>query len=208
MYVLTKDNFVFYGPNQWNPKLIQSYIEDDFELEMIIDQMAPESNTDLGNGITAYKIGEVQIPEYNTKIQRLEGPFYTFSDTATQSFTVVDKNIDFVKQDLLALVANARWEKEISGVEVTVQNTAVKVTTQRGDRDIFLQALQGGVDNTVWKLADTNNSTVWLTLSLADLQTIVNAIKQHIIDSFDWEKAKADEIAACQTLDELDKVEV
>lgn len=209
MYILVKDNQVFYGPNQWNPKLIESYIEDDFEIEKTVPQTAPASGTDLGDGITVYKIFNVVIPEHNPKIHRLEGPFYSFeNDTATQSFTVMDKDIGLVKQELKAIVADNRWKKEISGVEATVQGTVLKLTTQRGERDIYLQALQSGIENVEWKLVDSNNQTVWLTLSLADLQTIVNAIVGHIQSAFTWEKTTCEAIDNSSTLAELDLIDL
>lgn len=208
MYILVKDNQVFYGPNQWNPKLIQSYIEDDFEIEKTVPQTVPASGTDLGDGITVYKIFNTIIPEHNPKIHRLEGPFYSFeNDTTTQSFTIVDKELDQVRQELKAIVANSRWTKEISGVEATVQGTVLKLTTQRGERDIYLQALQSGVV-TEWKLVGANNETVWLTLPVTDLQIVVNAIVGHIQSAFSWEKTTCEAIDNSSTLSELDLIDL
>lgn len=208
-YILVKDNHVFAGPNLWNPKLFESYIEDEFEITTTLPSSAPDNNTDLGNDITVYVLTDIQYPEYNAKIQKLNGPFYTFQDgNATQSFIVVDKSIDEVKSELLPIVAENRWKKEIAGVEVTVQSTVLKVTTQRGERDIFLQALQSGIDNAGWKLSGADGSTVWLTLSLAELQTIVGAIIAHIQSQFDWEKSTVLSIEACTTLAELDQIDL
>lgn len=204
MFVLAKDNFVFYGPNKWNQKLIKSYIEDDFDIVMNVPIDPPVSGTDIGNGIKNYLVTETQIPDYNPRIQYLHGPFYNF-DTgfAVQSFTPLDKKIEDVKGDMLGILAESRWKKEISGIVLNIQGNNIKITTNRGDRDIFLQALQSNVDGTSWKLQLETGENIWLNLSLSDLGNIVNGIKNHIQGSFDWERNKGDEINNATTLQQL-----
>lgn len=209
MYILQKDNFTFYGPNAWNPKLIESYIYDDFEIEMTIPQMEPATCTDIGHGIMIYKVIRTDVPEHNSKIQKLDGPFYTIEDIyAVQSFVPVDKDIDHVKSELIPFVADSRWKKEISGVEATIQGTVLNLTTQRGDRDIYLQALLGGIDGSKWKLVAATGETVWMNLSLVELKSIVDAIIGHIQTAFNWEDATVDQINACTTLTELDAIDL
>lgn len=208
MYILQKDNQTFYGPNLWNPKLIQSYIYDDFELEVTVPQVAPESGSDIGNEIFAYKVNRTEVPNHNTKIQKTHGPFYTIENNeAVVSYEIIDRTLDEVKQELLAQVADNRWKKEVSGATVTIQGYPLKVTTSRGERDIYLQALQNVLDNQTWKLQTIENVTVWLTLSLSDLQLIVNAIIAHIQSAFDWEKTISMAIANSSTLAELDAID-
>jgi hypothetical protein len=209
MYILQKDSFTFYGPNQWNPKLIESYIEDDFEIEMVISQTEPVSGTSIGNGIMAYKVIRTDYPEYNTKTQKLDGPFYTIEgDFAVQSFTAINKDIEHVKSELKSIVADSRWKKEVSGVEATIQGNVLNLTTQRGDRDIYLQALLGGIDGSKWKLVLATGETVWLNLSLAELKTIVDAIIGHIQTAFSWEDTTVNQINSSTTLAELDAIDL
>lgn len=209
MYILQKDNQTFYGPNIWNPKLIESYIEDDFEIEMVVPQIAPTSGTNIGHNIFVYTLSNTDIPKYNPKIETPHGPFYRIENNlAIQYYEIIDKQINFVKSELLQKLAENRWKKEISGTIINVQNIDLKITTQRGERDIFLQAVQNNLDNQTWKLFDTNNQPVWLTLSIADLQLIVSSIINHIQSVFDWEKIIAESINNATTLTDLDSIDI
>jgi hypothetical protein len=204
MYILQKNNQTFYGPNRWNPSLISAYIEDDFELEMQISSDAPESGTNIGNDIMVYEVIRTDIPEHNTKIKKLNGPFYTIENNeAIQYFEVIDKSIEEVRSELLAIIANERWNKEVSGIAYTIQNQEIKLDTTRGNRDIYLQALQMGVDGSQWKMTAGTGEIVWLILSLVELQEIVNAINTHVQTVFSWEKLKSDEINQAATLEDL-----
>lgn len=207
MYILQKNNQTFYGPNLWNQKLIESYITDEFEIEMSVSKTAPDTGTNIGNDIFVYKLSSVDKPEYNKKIQKLHGPFYTIVENmAVETYQVIDKDIDYVKSELLSKLADARWKREVAGVEVEIQNTQLRVTTQRGERDIFLQALQSGLDNQNWKMSSASGETVWLTLSPVDLQTVVNAIVTHIQEVFNWENNVSTQISQATTLTELDSI--
>jgi len=204
MYVLVKNNFVFAGPNIWHPKLFTTYIEDDFELTMTLPTIAPTSGTNLGNDIFCYDLININIPVYNEKIQKLDGPFYTFENNiATQTFNVVDKGIDHVKSDLLSQIATTRWEKEIAGVDFTVQGQVVKLSTARNSRDLYQQSLQllQSTDTIMWKF-----DTIWILLTYTELESIVVFIKNYVQSCFAWEKQVADQITACSTLVSLNEV--
>lgn len=208
-YVLVKDNHVFAGPNDWRPSLFKSYIEDDFEIEMELPQVAPLSGTNLGNGIAVYTIDDIQMPAHNPKIQNLSGPYYTFTvNSATQYFTPSDKPIAQVQRELKEIVANSRWKREIAGTSATIQGQELKLTTVRGDRDIFLQALQLGGPDKEWKLTTVSGDSIWLTLTASDLQIIVDAIVSYIQSAFTWEKSVIDQIDTpaidLATLDSID----
>jgi hypothetical protein len=226
MYVLVKDNKVFAGPNDWNISLFQAYIEQDFGLTVTLPTTAPASGTDLGNGIIAYDVVKV-VPSLNSKIQRLDGPFYTFTDIATQTYTVVDKPLPQIKNELTTTIAANRYETEIGGVQVTIQGHSIIINTDRINRNIYLQALQNNKDGVAWKLTEITQvvtppvrptppegappvirpnrssqprlvtSTIWLNLSLAELQTVVTAVADFIQTVFTWEQTTDTVINAC-----------
>ena len=103
-----------------------------------------------------------------------------------------------------SIVADNRWKLETAGVKVTIQGQELSITTARGERDIYLQALQLGSDAKSWKF---DNNT-WLVLSLAELQTIVTAIVTHIQAAFDWENSLITNIDSLNTLAELAALEL
>jgi hypothetical protein len=200
MYILTKDNFVFAGPNVWHPKLFASYIEDDFDLVVTLPVAAPVSGTDLGNGITCYDVTNVIIPEYNAKTQRLDGPFYSFANNvATQTFTVVDKSIEQVQSELLTTLADTRWTKENAGVDFVIQGQTVHLDTARNTKGAYLHAQQTAQGPIEWKFGN-----FWLTVTPAELYDVVQAVTAYVQETFIWEKTLQDQILASTTLAALD----
>jgi hypothetical protein len=207
MYVLAKGDFVFAGPNIWHTRLFESYIEDDYEMIIKLPLDPPTQKTDIGHGIFAYPVVQTQVP-YNPKIEYLHGPFYNFTDEyAEQYHEPLFKNIDIIKNELKVIVANNRYNKEISGTNITIQDHNIILDTNRGSRDIYLQALNVNADSTAWKL-NSDIGVIWLTLSIEELTSIVNSIRNHVQSCFDWEMNKSIEIDACLTPELLNEVEL
>lgn len=206
MYVVTHNDQVLLGPIIWNARMFNSVIEDDTE---IITNILPSDQLrvplDLGDGLMIREHRE-ERPALNPKTQYHNGPFWTFTPTiGTASYVVVDKPIDLVRQELKAVAATARWNKEEAGTKATIQGTEVTVDTKRGSRDIFVQQYlllpEGGTTN--WKFPEG-----WLTLTNADLGACVAAGVAHVQAAFDWEAGIVAQIDAAQTLSELDAIEI
>lgn len=195
-------DFVHLGPMNWRPRLFQSVITDDLE----IDYTLPLSN-DNNEAIIINDIARI-IPvtdvgvtgSYNPKIQQLVGPYYNFFETYAEHYQKVeDKPLDVIRSELKSVIASNRYRYEIMGTSVTIQNQTINVLTTREDRGLYLQAYQLGKDNVNWKFGDT-----FLILSNSDLGIIVNAVVNHIQSAFDWESGKCIEIDSAITLEELD----
>lgn len=207
MYVLVKDDHVFAGPNIWHTRLFESYIEDDFEMIIKLPLDPPTQKMDIGHGIFAYPVVQLQT-DYNPKIEMLHGPLYSYTDEyAEQYYEPVFKPIDLVKSELKAIIADNRWKAEVSGTNIDIQGHNIRLDTNRGSRDIYLQSLQLGVDGNTWKL-DSDNGTVWLQLSLSELTDIVHAVMSHVQNCFNWEQTKVSEIDVCESHELLNGVEL
>jgi hypothetical protein len=200
-YVLVQNNeTVILGPIFWNFRMFQSELRDEFDLEVSIPQ-SNEGVYKINEGFSIIPVEET-VPSHNTKIEQLAGPFYTFTDTlATASYNVVPKSIESVKSELKTIVASNRYGKEVAGTKVTIQGKEISVSTTRGDRDIFLQALQLGADGKNWKFDEG-----FFVLSIAELQSIVGAIVGTVQGAFDWEASKISEIDSAESLEVLDAI--
>ena len=193
MYVVThKQNgneFVILGPVSWKAQFISSVIEDDTE-QVVKLLPSDESKVPFSPcaNVYIYKYSEVK-PQVHTLTGRYDGPFWSFSNgVATGTFTASSKNIDLVRQELKQLVANIRYSKEVSGVKVTIQGVQVTVDTSRDGRNVFVQALSIMGDNETrsWKFPEA-----WLTLTKADLATLVQSGATYIQQQFDWEEEQS-----------------
>lgn len=197
-------NIIHLGPMNYSKNMFKYSLEEDLE---ITDFELPISLTDrLVISEKAEIVPcEVTEPSYNTKIERLNGPYWDYSnpDLAQGSYLVEPKPLLDVQGKLKEVVANNRWKKEIAGIKVTIQENELSISTTRGDRDIYLQALQLGADNKIWKFPEG-----FFTLSLADLQVIVYAIVNHVQTVFDWEAQTVNEIMSTSDLQLLDKMDL
>jgi len=204
-------NFAFVGgtsvhwsPVAWTKRKFENYLKEEFGIEAELPETT-EVAVHVTDTIHILPITDVATPAFNAKIERLAGPFYNFrAEDCDMYYTVEDMPIDAVRNMLIALTADERYKKEVSGTSVVINGVTIPITTARGARDIFGQGLLLGSDGAAWKF----DGDLWVTLSNADLKTIVQAIMAKVQESFDWEKAKKAELDACVTLADLDKVEI
>ncbi len=203
MYVLIHKNRVIVGPMAWNRAMFDGALRK-LNIQITLPRVAPEQlpliidpNTRLAQSVYEY-------PEYNSKIEYLNGPFWNFdSDVAVGNWQIMPIAIEFIKGNLKAQVADVRYQKEVAGTSCEIQGQTVSLDTSRLGREIFAQAylLMGDSDQRNWKFPEG-----WLTLTKMDLGTCVAAGVQHIQACFDWEKVKGEEIDACETAAQLDQV--
>jgi hypothetical protein len=205
LFAIVENNFVIWGPKPWNKRSFDDVILTDCEIEANLPQYNENNQViTVSDNVKIYPVIRLEDPIMNSKIQRLEGPWWNFTDTHVEmSYTVVDHPIDFVKGTLKNIIAANRYIAEVSGVKMTVQDIEVTVDTARGSRDIFFSAYATMSESETigWKFPEA-----WLTLTYAELGEIVAIGKAHIQTCFDWERTKDEEIDACATLEQLDAV--
>lgn len=201
-FIITHNNQIVLGPRRWNRSIFESELAD-----LGSTTILPPNNTDfisISDSIKIYPVSIVSTPAYNTKIEQLSGPFYTFAEnSAIAKYEIVPKAIDVVKNELKGLIATARYKKEIAGTTTTIQGVSVNIDTSRTNRNIYAQqySLMAAADTVQWKFAQT-----WLTLTKADLKTCALASSNYVQLQFAWESTKILEIDACTTLAELDLI--
>lgn len=205
LYVLTYDNRVLNGPRGWNYRSFESTLQDECNItyKLPVDYNEPGS-LKISSNVTIYSAQEDKNVDHNPKIEYLHGPFWNFdTGVALGTYQVVSHPVDAVQSTLKQVVANHRYNNEISGIKVTVQNTSIQIATTRGDREKWTLWANQGIDNLKHKF-----NGVWLTLSNDDIKTIANAIHGHVQTHFEWEANKHEEIDACDTLEKLNAVEL
>ena len=203
MFVIIYNNSVILGPMKWNQRRFQSVIEEECEIITIL----PETNIDdsvitINENIQILPVQETPNPEFNQKIEILHGPFWEFTTThAISSYIVQPKVLEAVQNELKNELANTRWEKEIAGIKITIQNVEITADTNRGVRDLFVQQylLMGETETVMWKFPET-----WLNLTKQDLGLIVGSGANHVKQAFEWEQSLVNQIDLCTTLSELD----
>lgn len=217
MFIIVENNSVVLSSNLWNKKKFQTFLQEEYELTVDIPAI-PVEFLEINENIKLYLAQWELLPTINTRTEIMHGPFWTFNGTtATGSYQPLTKNIDTIKSEMLGDIADQRWRKETEGVVLTLQNKLIWATTQRQERDIFLQAVQLGSNGATWKLTEVEQvevselyptgykikDTAWLVLSLTELQQIVASIVTKVQSAFDWESNLTMQIKASTTVEEL-----
>jgi hypothetical protein len=105
---------------------------------------------------------------------------------------------------MLSQLANNRYNQEIAGVTVVLQEQSLWVSSDRVTRQVWLNALQLGSTSQTWKF---NNNT-WLILDNQEMQTVVSALAAHVEQAFAWEKTVHDQIVAAGDLATLANIDI
>lgn len=206
MYALVYNNRVINGPRDWN----KFQFEGALEKEGIFFQVGRAAPLDEEIPIIVNENARIvkaryEYPNYNTKIENLDGPYWTFTnDEVIGNFNIVEKPLQFIRSDLKQIVANNRWLKEIKGIELEVQGQQVKISTKREDRNQFDILRSRGENNIAWKF----ENDIWLTLTSTDIETISNEIYTYIQGCFDWEKQVNDLIDTTENAQDLDLIDL
>lgn len=206
-FVIIQDNSIVTGPKLWNKLMFQEVLQEEcgvtYTLPTRNDEGAPFIITDT---VSILPVTSLPDPEFNSKIERLDGPYWAFTSTEAQMwYQVADLPVDAVKNFLKNVIAANRYAAEVGGIQMDIQDKTVTIDTARGSREIFFDAynMMGPDDTINWKFPEC-----WLTLTKPELGSIVEAGKLHIQTCFNWEMNKDAEISACDTLEELDAIKL
>jgi len=206
MYAIVHNDYVILTQPKWNSRMFTNVLLEDCDIDRKI-LLSDEVNVPLiiDDNTKIVKVSDVK-PDYNSKIQWLEGPSYTIVDNvAVASYTVKDLDLDIAKANLKSVVPALRYEKENKTIEVTVDMQNFTVSTDRDTRAILASKLLSvaSEDSFSWKFNEG-----WATATKADLESIIVQINTIVQTAFDWELSKINEIDACLTLAEIDLVQL
>lgn len=206
MWILVYNNQIQLGPREYNRWIFQDWLSENLNIFINLPQQPIGNNPIIIDENTRIiVVFFAQQPAYDPRIQQLAGPFITLNyDYADAEWQVADQNIDVVKATMLAQLASNRYDQEVAGVTVVLQDQSLWVSSDRVTRQVWLNALQLGVTTTTWKF---NNNT-WLVLDNQEVQTVVSALSSHVEQAFDWEKSVHDQIVAAPDLATLAVIDI
>jgi len=205
MYVLIHKDRVLVGPMGWNLGMFEGALQR-INILATLPRTDPETLPLVIDDDTRITYARMIIPTHNELTETYYGPFWDFSgDVTVGNYEIKPREIPQIQEILIRRAADIRYQKEISGVKLTVQNIEVTVDTSRETRDNYAKHyLLMGDSNTInWKFREG-----WLTMSKAELATVVQACNNHVQNAFNWEKNKVDEITSKTTAEDLMSVEL
>jgi hypothetical protein len=206
MWILVYNNQIQLGPREYNRWIFQDWLSENLGLTISLPQQPLGNNPIIIDENTQIiVVFFAPQPDFNPRIQQLAGPFITLSyDYADATWQVADQDIDVVKSTMLSQLANNRYNQEIAGVTVVLQEQSLWVSSDRVTRQVWLNALQLGLTSQTWKF---NNNT-WLTLDNQEIQAVVSALAAHVEQAFAWEKSVHDQITSASDLATLANIDI
>ena len=209
MYVVKYKQMVVMGIIPWNSQ----YIIDVFRVryrktvEVPYDEPSIESfPLKLSDDITIYPAEENREREINPLFEAYHGPTWEFlKEKVIAHYTVVQHNLDTVKENYRKIAANLRYAKEISGTSIKIDEVDYFIKTFRDEKYKYVEKLSALEDNQTinWKFGDNN----WKTLTKSQILSILRAIDAHVQSSFDYELNLNNQINSAQSIEELMSIE-
>lgn len=202
MFIIVKDNFVEYGPKEWNKNSFE-YMVDILTSKKI---NLPNENTNvitIDEDCKIYPvIQNIQETEIDIFYRDTTGPFWQFTDThAIASYNITLASLDKIKNKIKEKIKKNK-NKKISFfiVKINVNNEEILFSINEQEKNNIFQKYSIMEDSSViqWK-----HSNGWIELSKSNFKELVNAVNYYIENEFIWEKTKCQEIDNCQNIDEL-----
>ena len=201
---LIHNNSLELGPMGFNVRMINSELED-LEVE---ERISPQSYTDLpihfSDNLTHLLPLEKVVPENDSKYHNIGNFGWEIikeNDVPVKvllTYPITEKNLEEVKNIRKQEVSPYRREKENTIITLTINETAVEVSTSRDERLLLASKLAASPGPHNYKFYNT-----WLEITTVELQYILNQIDIKVQEAFDWELGKLQEIDACLTIDDV-----
>ncbi len=207
MFALIYKNRVIVGPMDWNRAIFQGSLERE-GIAVTLPRVAPEDAElpyVINEDAKIMRVEEVR-PAMNPMVEYYYGPLWDVSgNVAVASYEVHDSPIEAARFNFKTQAAEERWKKEVKGTKLNISDTEVTVDTTREGRNIFIQAHATlANDATInWKFPEG-----WLTLTKAQLGSVVSTATTYVQTCFDWEKTINDQIDSATTKQQLVDIEI
>lgn len=208
MYVVKYKGRVVLGMIPWNHKYIQDVMRTRYRVTIELPYLEPgvsEFPYVVNDDITIYPATEDRDPNINPMIQQYYGPTWEFLENSVIAhYDIQSLELSSAQGNYRARAAAYRYDKEISGTKITINGVEYNIETDRASRSKYVEKYIMLAENQTvnWKFADQ-----WVVLSKQDIQTIVQAIDNHVQAAFDWELSMINVIESAASSDDLLAIE-
>lgn len=202
LYTLLNNNSIVVGPRDWNHKYFEYFING-LGINAIVSETPVTEPTAYSDTVILTPTIQEEVPSVNPLFEVLAGPYFRFENDGKMHiafYIAQELSIEVVKGNLLAEIANSRWQKEVTAINRDINGKQLTIYMDRGSRGEYAKALSLATDeySASWKFPEG-----FVTLNKTDLQTIVNEVASYVQSCFDAEAMKAEEINSKTTVEEL-----
>lgn len=207
MYAIIHNQKVILGIVPWNSK----YFTDVLQIRHKIAAELPKNEPKVDafpfviNEHTSIVLAEENRPrDINPMTEQYVGPQWIFTqDKVTAVYEIKSLSLDDVKRNYIDKAAQRRYDKENAGTITTINGKQHNIETTREGRSKYVEKMSMVNDNTtiVWKFGE-----MWEQLSKSDLNSIVDAIENHVQGAFDEEYQLVKKIKLAQSVKDLEDI--
>lgn len=208
MYVVKYKQRVVLGIIPWNNQYIQDVMKNRYRVDIELPYIEPESSEfpyQVNEDTVIYPATEDRDVNINPMIQQYYGPTWEFlEDRVIAHYEILDLELSAAQNNYKERAAAYRYNKEISGTKITLNNKEYVIETDRVSRTKYVEKFLMMEENQTvnWKFSQD-----WITLTKQDLQNIVHAIDSHVQGAFDWELNLINTIDSITNLQDLTLIE-
>ena len=208
MYVVKYKERIVLGIIPWNHQYIQDVMRNRYRITIELPYLEPESTEFpyvVNDDIMIYPASEDRDPVINPMIQQYYGPTWEFLEkNVIAHYEIQPLDLHAAQSNYRARAAAYRYDKEVAGTKITINEVEYNIETDRSNRSKYLEKYIMLAENQTvnWKFGNQ-----WVILSKQDIQNIVQAIDSHIQAAFDWELGMINSIESAASLADLLAIE-
>lgn len=208
MYVVKYKQRVVLGIIPWNSQYISDVMRSRYRVTVDVPFNEPDASQFplvINSDITIYAAEEDRPPTINPMVEFYYGPTWDLvGNKMVARYQVLPLELENAKGNYRTKAAQLRYAKEIAGTKVEFNGTEYSIETTRGQRSKYVEKFVTMTDTQTvnWKFSEG-----WVTLTKAQLLTVVNAIDEHVQGAFDYELGLVFTINAATSNEQLLAIE-
>lgn len=206
MYVIIHKNRVILGILPWNSQYYTDVLRSRYRITTELPRNEPAPDVfpwEIDADTKIVSAQEVRPNIENPLVKYYYGPTWDFLETKViANYEVIPHAIEDARANYKAKAGTQRYEQEVSGTSITIDDVEYKIETDRSSRTKYIEKYVSMGDTVNWKFNEG-----WVVLTKTQMQSIVAAIDTHVQSAYDEELRLNAVIAACETAEQLEAVE-
>lgn len=202
MYAIIHKDKVTAGILPWNNKYFVSVLRARHRITAKLPKKEPalsEFPWQIDEDTKIVSAQENRQANINPLIEYYYGPTWEFTDTGViAQYEVKPIDLENCKANYKVKAATQRYQQEIAGAVVTIDNEEYKIETARSAKTKYFEKYVSMGDSVNWKFEGQ-----WKQITKQQMYDIVAAIDTHVQAAFDEEQRLHQLIDECNDTDQL-----
>jgi hypothetical protein len=206
MYVIIHKNRVILGILPWNSQYYTDVLRSRYRITTELPRNEPAPDVfpwEIDADTKIVPAEEVRPNIENPLVKYYYGPTWDFLETKViANYEVIPHAIEDARANYKVKAGTQRYEQEVSGTSITINDVEYKIETDRSSRTKYIEKYVSMGETVNWKFNEG-----WVVLTKTQMQSIVAAIDTHVQSAYDEELRLNAVIDACETAEQLEAVE-